>query len=69
LALRAIAGYYGKAHQTTLPGFDLKFTAGMGTFEQYNWQGAGNAASAARNTGDPLAPNFTPASGTWHTTP
>jgi pyruvate-formate lyase len=68
-ALRAIAGYYGKALQTTLPGFDLKFTAGMGTFEQYNWQGAGNAASAARNTGDPLAPNFTPASGTWHTTP
>jgi len=68
-ALRAIAGYYGKALQTTLPGFDLKFTAGMGTFEQYNWQGAGNAASASRNTGDPLAPNFTPASGTWHTTP
>ena len=68
-ALRAIAGYYGKALQTTLPDFDLKFTAGMGTFEQYNWQGAGNAASAARNSGDPLAPNFTPASGTWHTTP
>jgi len=68
-ALRAIAGYYGKALQTTLPGFDLKFTAGMGTFEQYNWQGAGNAASASRNMGDPLAPNFTPASGTWHTTP
>lgn len=68
-ALRAIAGYYGKALQTTLPGFDLKFTAGLGTFEQYNWQGAGNAASAARNNGDPLSPNFTPASGTWHTTP
>jgi formate C-acetyltransferase len=69
LALRAIAGYYGNALQTTLPDFDLKFTAGMGTFEQYNWQGAGNAASAARNTGDPLAPNFTPSSGTWHTSP
>lgn len=68
-ALRAIAGYYGKALQTILPGFDLKFTAGIGTFEQYNWQGAGNAASASRNTGDPLAPNFTPASGTWHTPP
>jgi formate C-acetyltransferase len=68
-ALRAIAGYYGKALQTVLPDFDLKFTAGIGTFEQYNWQGAGNAASAARNTGDPLAPNFTPASGTWHTPP
>lgn len=68
-ALRAIAGYYGKALQTTLPNFDLKFTAGLGTFEQYNWQGAGNAASAARNTGDPLAPNFTPASGTWNSAP
>ncbi len=68
-ALRAVAGYYGKALQTILPDFDLKFTAGMGTFEQYNWQGAGNAASASRNTGDPLAPNFTPASGTWHTSP
>jgi formate C-acetyltransferase len=69
LALRTIAGYYGKALQSILPGFDLKFTAGMGTFEQYNWQGAGNAASASRNAGDPLAPNFTPASGTWHSTP
>jgi pyruvate-formate lyase len=68
-ALRAIAGYYGQALQTTLPGFDLKFTAGMGTFEQYSWQGTGIAASASRNAGDPLAPNFTPASGTWHTPP
>jgi len=65
IAMRAVAGYYGDSLQTILPGFDLKFTAGIGTFEQYNWQGAGNAASAARNTGDPLAPNFTPASGTW----
>ncbi|HJV78252.1 MAG TPA: pyruvate formate lyase family protein, partial [Paludibacter sp.] len=68
-ALRAIAGYYGKSLQSTLPGFDLKFTAGLGTFEQYNWQGAGIAASASRNVGDPLAPNFTPPSGTWHTPP
>ncbi|NTV24870.1 MAG: formate acetyltransferase [Chlorobiaceae bacterium] len=68
-ALRCIAGYYGNALQTELPGFDLKFTAGLGTFEQYNWQGAGNAASAARYSGDPLAPNFTPTSGTWHSNP
>lgn len=69
LAMRAVAGYYGDSLQSILPGFDLKFTAGIGTFEQYNWQGAGNAASSARNAGDPLAPNFTPASGTWHATP
>ncbi|SDB85665.1 pyruvate formate lyase family protein [Williamwhitmania taraxaci] len=66
-ALRAIAGYYGKSLQSTLPEFDLKFTVGFGTFEQYNWQGAGNAASAGRSAGAPLAPNFTPTSGTWHT--
>lgn len=65
-ALRKIAGYYGKAMRE-IPGyenFDIKFTAGMGTFEQYNWQGAGNAASASRDSGEPLAPNFTPVSGT-----
>lgn len=66
-ALRAIAGYYGKSLHTTLPDFDLKFTVGFGTFEQYNWQGAGVAASAGRASGAPLAPNFTPTSGTWHT--
>ena len=39
-------------------------TAGMGTFEQYNWMGKGNAASADRLNGEPLAPNFSPVSGT-----
>ncbi len=68
-ALRAIAGYYGPSIRSFLPNFDLKFTAGIGTFEQYNWQGAGNAASAARLTGDPIAPNFTPTSGTWNSNP
>lgn len=68
-ALRAIAGYYGKAVRSILPDFNLTFTAGLGTFEQYNWQGTGIAASAARLTGTPLAPNFTPNSGTWHTVP
>lgn len=65
-ALRKVAGYYGKAMKE-IPGFedfDIKFTAGMGTFEQYNWQGAGIAASASRDAGEPLAPNFTPVSGT-----
>ncbi|MBI9034008.1 MAG: pyruvate formate lyase family protein [Bacteroidales bacterium] len=68
-ALRKVAGYYGKAMKE-IPGFenfDIKFTAGMGTFEQYNWQGAGNAASASRDSGEPLAPNFTPVSGTMQT--
>ncbi|MCL3781947.1 formate acetyltransferase [Prolixibacteraceae bacterium JC049] len=69
VAMRAVAGYYGEALQTIMPGFNLTFTAGLGTFEQYNWQGTGIAASAARNSGDPLAPNFTPTSGTWHTAP
>ena len=65
-ALRKVAGYFGKAMKE-IPGyenFDIKFTAGIGTFEQYNWQGAGNAASASRDSGEPLAPNFTPVSGT-----
>ncbi|MBI9052922.1 MAG: pyruvate formate lyase family protein [Bacteroidales bacterium] len=65
-ALRKVAGYFGMAMKE-IPGyedFDIKFTAGMGTFEQYNWQGVGNAASASRDSGEPLAPNFTPVSGT-----
>jgi formate C-acetyltransferase len=66
VALRAIAGYYGESMRSIFPNFDLKFTAGMGTFEQYNWQGAGNAASASRNAGEPLAPNFSPVSGTMN---
>jgi len=65
-AMRAIAGYYGNSMQSIFPDFNLKFTAGLGTFEQYNWQGAGNAASASRNAGEPLAPNFSPVSGTWN---
>lgn len=69
IAMRAIAGYYGPSMERILKHFDLTFTAGIGTFEQYNWQGAGIAASAARNAGDPLAPNFTPTSGTWHHNP
>ena len=73
IAQRAIAGYYGDSLEQIFLDqgvqFDLKFTCGLGTFEQYNWQGAGIAASVGRNVGDPLAPNFTPTSGTWHTPP
>jgi formate C-acetyltransferase len=69
-AMRAVAGYNGNSLKKIMGrNFDLKFTAGIGTFEQYNWQGTGIAASAARTAGSPLAPNFTPTSGTWHTAP
>lgn len=63
-ALRHICGYLGEAVRKSAPSVDIKFTAGMGTFEQYNWQGASNSASASRESGAPLAPNFTPVSGT-----
>lgn len=68
-SLRATAGYYGDSLEKRFPDFELKFTAGLGTFEQYVWQGMSNAASASRIAQAPLAPNFTPVSGTWHTSP
>lgn len=68
-ALRAITGYYGESIQNILPDFEMKFTVGLGTFEQYNWQGAGIAASAGREANAPLAPNFSPTSGTLHNPP
>lgn len=62
--LRYIAGYFGESFQEKYgPQFNIKFTAGCGTFEQYPLQGAGIAASADRNAGDPLAPNFSPPPG------
>lgn len=64
-SLRAMAGYYGlplgKAYD-----IKMKITAGLGTFEQYNWQGRGAAASANRLNGMPIAPNFSPVPGTVH---
>jgi formate C-acetyltransferase len=63
--LRYIAGYFGESFQEKFgPGFNIKFTAGCGTFEQYPLQGAGIAGSADRSAGAPLAPNFSPPPGT-----
>ncbi len=64
-SLRSLAGYYGLPLGMTY-NIKMKITAGMGTFEQYNWQGRGAAASANRLEGAPIAPNFSPAPGTAH---
>ncbi|MCP4151335.1 MAG: formate acetyltransferase [bacterium] len=64
ISWRSIAGYYGLSLEEKFGKFDMKITAGMGTFEQYNWMGRGNAASADRLKGQPLAPNFSPVPGT-----
>lgn len=62
-SLRALAGYYGLPLGMTFD-IKMKITAGLGTFEQYNWQGRGIAASANRLNGMPIAPNFSPVPGT-----
>jgi len=62
-ALRSLAGYYGLPLGMTYD-IRMKITAGLGTFEQYNWQGRGMAASANRLDGMPIAPNFSPVPGT-----
>lgn len=65
VGLRSISGYYGLSlDEKFRQNFNMKVTAGLGTFEQYNWQGRGNAASADRLSGEPVAPNFSPVSGT-----
>lgn len=64
-SLRALAGYYGLPLGKTF-NIKMKITAGLGTFEQYNWQGRGIAASANRLDGMPIAPNFSPVPGTVH---
>ena len=64
-SLRAMAGYYGLPLGKTY-NIKMKITAGLGTFEQYNWQGRGAAASANRLDGTPIAPNFSPVPGTAH---
>lgn len=64
IALRNLAGYYGTSLSNKYEKFKMKITVGMGTFEQYNWQGRGIAASADRRSGEPLAPNFSPKPGT-----
>jgi len=64
VSLRSISGYYGLSLEEKFGEFNMKITAGLGTFEQYNWMGRESAASADREKGAPLAPNFTPVSGT-----
>ncbi|MEG1556349.1 MAG: pyruvate formate lyase family protein, partial [Bacteroidales bacterium] len=64
-SLRSLAGYYGLPLGLTF-NIKMKVTAGLGTFEQYNWQGRGVAASANRLNGKPIAPNFSPVPGTAH---
>jgi len=44
----------------------IKFTVGLGTFEQYDWQGREIAACADRRRGEALAPNFSPIPGTLY---
>lgn len=63
--LRKIAGYTGSCFQRKFgEDFNMRFTAGCGTFEGYPQQGSGVVATANRNTGDPLIANFSPAPGT-----
>ncbi len=65
-SLRSMAMYSGRSYREQYGrDFDIRFTAGCGTFAQYAFFGAGSAASAdGRRRGRPVAPNFSPASGT-----
>lgn len=64
-ALRNMAGYSGISMKERFgKDFKIDFTIGCGTFAQYVFFGLGCAASAdGRCMGDPVAPNFSPASG------
>ena len=64
-ALRALAGLSNSAIETSYYQ-KIKFTAGLGTFEQYGWQGRGIAACADRQRGEAIAPNFSPIPGTLY---
>jgi len=64
-ALRALAGL-GNLSEENSNIQKIKFTAGLGTFEQYGWQGRGIAACADRQRGEALAPNFSPIPGTLY---
>ncbi len=65
LRLRRIAGYYGDAMQNKFgKDFNIRFTTGCGTFEQYPLQGMGIVASPNRASGAPLAANLAPYPGT-----
>jgi pyruvate-formate lyase len=65
IRLRRICGYYGESLQEKFgKDFNIRFTAGCGTFEQYPLQGKSVVASPDRDSGDPLAPNLSPYPGT-----
>jgi formate C-acetyltransferase len=64
-ALRSLAGF-GDFSKENLDLQKIKFTSGLGTFEQYDWQGRGIAACADRMRGEALAPNFSPIPGTLY---
>ena len=65
-SLRSLAGYAGDSMKKKYgEDFKITVTAGCGTFENYANMGLGCAASAdGRNRGKPIAPNFSPVSGT-----
>lgn len=65
--LRYVAGFYGPALKERVAAeFELRFMAGIGTFEIYNLMGKGVAASADRRANEALAPNLSPTPGTAH---
>jgi formate C-acetyltransferase len=63
--LRNLAGFADFSGKKT-DELKIKFTVGLGTFEQYDWQGRGIAACADRQRGEALAPNFSPVPGTFY---
>jgi formate C-acetyltransferase len=64
-ALRNLAGFADFSGKKT-DELKIKFTVGLGAFEQYDWQGRGIAACADRRRGEALAPNFSPVPGTLY---
>ena len=64
-ALRSLSGF-GNLPQENCYLQKIKFTVGLGTFEQYDRQGRGIAACADRQRGEALAPNFSPIPGTLY---
>lgn len=69
IALRGLAGYSGDSMKKKYgKHFNITMVAGCGTFENYANMGLGCAASAeGRRNAKPIAPNFSPVSGTDHT--
>lgn len=65
--LRSLAGYSGDSMKKKYgKDFNIIMNAGCGTFENYANMGVGCAAEGRRNA-KPIAPNFSPVSGTDHT--